>query len=37
MNFEGDSCVLQTQGKKNYHRMCMKVVFGIKDSFIDEM
>jgi len=31
MNFKGDSVVLLTQGKKNYHyRMCMKVVFGIK-------
>lgn len=30
--------VLLTQGKKNYcYQMCMKVVVGIKVSFIDEM
>jgi hypothetical protein len=38
MNFEGYSGVLLTQGEKNCHyQMCMKVVFGIKVSFIDEM
>jgi hypothetical protein len=38
MNSEGDSGVLLTQGKKNYcYRMCMKAVFGINVSFIEEM
>jgi hypothetical protein len=38
MGFEGDSSVMLTQGKKNYcYWMCMKALFGINVSFIDEI